>query len=67
MLLVEQVIKAAKSDSRLANNNMPPYIQKLRCRVNYNALRFAPHIESLGQVSDFLPVLHGIDEMWYYR
>eukprot|EP00262_Sarcandra_glabra_P014628 TRINITY_DN4311_c0_g2_i1.p1 TRINITY_DN4311_c0_g2~~TRINITY_DN4311_c0_g2_i1.p1 ORF type:complete len:444 (+),score=59.48 TRINITY_DN4311_c0_g2_i1:385-1716(+) len=45
-----QVIRAAKSDSRLANNNLPPDIQKLRCRALYEALRFAPPIESLGKL-----------------
>lgn len=44
------VIRAAKSDSRLANNNLPPDIQKLRCRVHYDALRFAPHIEAMGKL-----------------
>lgn len=44
-----KVIHAAKSDSRLANNNLPPNIQKLRCRVHYDALRFAPAIEALGK------------------
>ncbi|XP_057974882.1 O-fucosyltransferase 7 isoform X2 [Malania oleifera] len=45
-----QVIRAAKSDSRLANNNLPPDIQKLRCRACYEALRFAPQIEALGKL-----------------
>lgn len=49
-MLAVQVIKAAKSDSRLANNLLPSEIQKLRCRVHYDALRFAPHIEALGKV-----------------
>lgn len=44
-----KVIHAAKSDSRLANNNLAPNIQKLRCRVCYDALRFAPAIEALGK------------------
>ncbi|CAM6018375.1 unnamed protein product [Sphagnum balticum] len=44
-----KVIRASKSDSRLANNDLPPDIQKLRCRVHYNALRFAPQIGSFGQ------------------
>ncbi|CAK9860071.1 unnamed protein product [Sphagnum jensenii] len=44
-----KIIKAAKSDSRLANNNLPLDIQKLRCRVSYDALRFAPKIEAFGK------------------
>ncbi|XP_034675998.1 O-fucosyltransferase 7 isoform X3 [Vitis riparia] len=45
-----QVIRAAKSDSRLANNNLLPDIQKLRCRACYEALRFAPQIEAMGKL-----------------
>ncbi|KAM0949014.1 putative GDP-fucose protein O-fucosyltransferase [Dioscorea sansibarensis] len=45
-----QVIRAAKSDSRLANNNLPADIQKLRCRAFYDSLRFSPRIEALGQL-----------------
>ncbi|XP_065880780.1 O-fucosyltransferase 7 [Euphorbia lathyris] len=45
-----QVIRAAKSDSRLANNNLPSDIQKLRCRACYEALQFAPRIESMGKL-----------------
>ncbi|KAK8552545.1 hypothetical protein V6N13_120938 [Hibiscus sabdariffa] len=45
-----QVIRAAKSDSRLANNNLPPDIQKLRCRACYEALRFAPKIEAMAKL-----------------
>ncbi|XP_010498714.1 PREDICTED: uncharacterized protein At1g04910-like [Camelina sativa] len=45
-----KVIRAAKSDSRLANNNLPPDIQKLRCRSCYEALRFSTKIKSMGQL-----------------
>lgn len=44
------VIRAAKSDSRLANNNLPPDIQKLRCHACYEALRFSPKIEATGKL-----------------
>ncbi|KAI4317113.1 hypothetical protein L6164_025016 [Bauhinia variegata] len=44
-----QVVHVAKSDSRLANNNLPLDIQKLRCRALYQALQFSPPIESLGK------------------
>ncbi|XP_058186755.1 O-fucosyltransferase 38 isoform X2 [Rhododendron vialii] len=44
-----QVIHVAKSDSRLANNELPLDIQRLRCRALYNALRFFPPIENLGK------------------
>ncbi|KAL3700543.1 hypothetical protein R1sor_018565 [Riccia sorocarpa] len=45
-----QVIKALKSDARLSNNDLPPDIQKLRCRVHYDALRFAQSIEACGKM-----------------
>ncbi|XP_010270432.1 PREDICTED: uncharacterized protein At1g04910 [Nelumbo nucifera] len=44
-----QVIHVAKSDSRLANNDLPLDIQKLRCRALYYSLRFTPSIENLGK------------------
>ncbi|KAK4745081.1 hypothetical protein SAY87_011393 [Trapa incisa] len=45
-----EVIGAAKSDSRLANNKLDQDIQKLRCRACYQALRFAPPIEAMGKL-----------------
>ncbi|GKV33652.1 hypothetical protein SLEP1_g42132 [Rubroshorea leprosula] len=45
-----KVIRAAKSDSRLANNNLPPDIQKLRCHTCFEALRFSPKIEAMGKL-----------------
>ncbi|BBG95785.1 hypothetical protein Prudu_004427 [Prunus dulcis] len=48
--LVTLVIRASKSDSRLANNNLPLDIQRLRCRACYEALRFAPQIEAMGKL-----------------
>ncbi|KAK9090747.1 hypothetical protein Sjap_023924 [Stephania japonica] len=42
------VIHFNKTDARLANNGLSLDLQKLRCRVNYQALKFAPHIEALG-------------------
>lgn len=38
-----------KTDARLANNGLPLEIQKLRCRVNYSALRFTVQIKELGR------------------
>ncbi|KAK9154486.1 hypothetical protein Sjap_001966 [Stephania japonica] len=43
-----KVIYFTKTDTRIANNGIPVEFQKLRCRVNYEALRFAPHIKDIG-------------------
>ena len=38
-----------RTDARLANNGLPLDLQKLRCRVNYQAIKFTPQIENLGR------------------
>lgn len=43
-----QVVQLTKFDYRLANN-IDEELQKLRCRVNYHALRFTKPIQELGQ------------------
>ncbi|KAM0942595.1 putative GDP-fucose protein O-fucosyltransferase [Dioscorea sansibarensis] len=43
-----KILHLNRTDARLANNGLPTEIQKLRCRVNYSALRFTPQIEELG-------------------
>lgn len=43
-----KVIHFNKTDARLANNGIPAYLQKLRCRVNFQALKFTSQIETLG-------------------
>ncbi|XP_039141886.1 rhamnogalacturonan I rhamnosyltransferase 1-like isoform X2 [Dioscorea cayenensis subsp. rotundata] len=43
-----KILHLNRTDTRLANNGLPTEIQKLRCRVNYSALRFTPQIEELG-------------------
>lgn len=44
-----KVIHFNKTDARLANNGLPVHLQMLRCRVNFEALRFTPQIEALGR------------------
>jgi hypothetical protein len=43
------VLHFNKTDTRLANNGLPLDLQKLRCRVNYHAIKFTPQIENLGR------------------
>lgn len=44
-----ELLHLTKTDARLANNGLPTEVQKLRCQVNYSALRFTPAIEKLGR------------------
>ncbi|OWM88367.1 hypothetical protein CDL15_Pgr003779 [Punica granatum] len=48
ILLRRSVVQLTKFDYRLAND-LDDELQKLRCRVNYHALRFTKPIEELGQ------------------
>lgn len=47
-IIVLQVVQLTKFDYRLATN-LDDELQKLRCRVNYHALRFTKPIRELGQ------------------
>ncbi|KAI3467204.1 hypothetical protein Pfo_023867 [Paulownia fortunei] len=43
-----KILHFQKTDSRLANNG-PLEVQKLRCKVNYRALKFTAPIEKMGK------------------
>ncbi|XP_020528203.1 uncharacterized protein At1g04910 [Amborella trichopoda] len=43
------IAAVAPFSHRLAFDNLPKEIQRLRCKVNFEALAFVPHINALGQ------------------
>ncbi|KAL5759455.1 hypothetical protein ACOSQ2_018293 [Xanthoceras sorbifolium] len=43
-----KVLHFNRTDTRLANNGIPLDLQKLRCRVNFQGLKFTSQIETLG-------------------
>ncbi|KAG6398414.1 hypothetical protein SASPL_139874 [Salvia splendens] len=49
LLKRHKVVRLNKTDARLANNGLPLEVQKLRCKVNFNALRFTAPIQELGR------------------
>ncbi|KAL2905861.1 O-fucosyltransferase 39 [Bienertia sinuspersici] len=60
---------------RLAFDNMPEDIQRLRCKVNFQALTFVPHIRALGDAmvsrlqypSSRIEPEHGLLQQFSYR
>lgn len=49
LLKRHKVVRLNRTDARLANNDLPFEIQKLRCRVNFHSLRFTARIDEMGR------------------
>ncbi|KAH7430375.1 hypothetical protein KP509_09G096200 [Ceratopteris richardii] len=43
-----KILHFSKTDTRLTNGGLPLEMQKLRCKVNFEALKFTPRIQELG-------------------
>uniref|UniRef100_A0A1J3J2V9 O-fucosyltransferase family protein n=1 Tax=Noccaea caerulescens TaxID=107243 RepID=A0A1J3J2V9_NOCCA len=43
-----KIVHFNRTDTRLANNGLPLALQWLRCRVNFQGLKFTPQLEALG-------------------